>query len=182
MGKTLVSVALGSKNPVKLQATRSAFKRLLSNTRIHPVAVPSGVGVQPYDREVVRGAVARAREARRAIDADFGVGIEGGIVRLYGAKLLCACCAIVARDGERHLGYAPMIELPQKVLRMASKRLELGDVMDSLTGRRNVKQSEGAIGVYSSGAVTRKEALELAVLFALSPFVNKEWRSANEQS
>lgn len=45
--------------------------------------------------------------------------------------------------------------------------------MDEHTGRKNTKHDEGALGILSKGKVTRVQALEMAVVLALMPFVNE---------
>ncbi len=73
-----------------------------------------------------------------------------------------------------HIAYSPFFELPPKMLLEVRQRRELGDIMDEHTGRKGTKQDDGALGILSKGRITRVEALEMAVVLALMPFVNKE--------
>ena len=78
-------VAVGSQNPVKLEATRRAFQSVFTHRSVRVVGVnaASGVPDQPFgDEETKRGAMNRATQALRAVDnASFGAGLEGGLSR-----------------------------------------------------------------------------------------------------
>src|SRR5436853_3980860 len=89
-------VAVGSKNPVKVAATRAVIVRIAPEAAIEPVSAASGVRDQPFgDEETIRGAIARARAAQKAVDADLGVGIEGGVVNMPdGSMRTCAWAAV----------------------------------------------------------------------------------------
>jgi inosine/xanthosine triphosphatase len=110
-------VAVGSLNPVKINAARATIARLVPNVSVTGVAVPSGVPDQPWgDEETMRGALARAHAARSALDADLGVGIEGGVVEgSDGGVRTCAWAAVVARDGTEGVGGSLSMQLPAHV-------------------------------------------------------------------
>lgn len=76
-------IVVASKNPVKINATLSAFQKMFpaETFEIEGMSVPSGVSAQPKnDAEIFQGAWNRANNASEAIhDSDFWVGIEGGI-------------------------------------------------------------------------------------------------------
>jgi len=76
-----ILAAVGSKNPTKIRPVRSIFKKHFKNVQILGVSVPSEVKEQPTsDDEMYQGALTRATNALAAIkNADYGVGIEGGI-------------------------------------------------------------------------------------------------------
>lgn len=72
-------VAVGSDNPVKINATQRAFTdRLKESINIVHKKLPSGVSDQPIGDEIQTGARNRAVAVREKYDADFGVGLEGG--------------------------------------------------------------------------------------------------------
>src|SRR5688500_3359119 len=75
-----LSVAVGSLNPVKISAARLALQRAGFTFEIQGIAVPSGVTEQPIGvDEITRGARQRALNARVALTATWGVGMEGGV-------------------------------------------------------------------------------------------------------
>ncbi|HET9423778.1 MAG TPA: inosine/xanthosine triphosphatase [Gemmatimonadaceae bacterium] len=166
-------VAVGSKNPVKLAAVRAVLLRLAPGMQVEPIAVASGVPDQPFgDEETIRGARARARAAREALDADFGVGLEGGVVEMPdGTMRTCAWAAVVSRGGRHGVGGSLAMPLPDSVATLIRDGVELGHAMDRLTGRTNTKHGAGAVGVLTAGLVDRQAAYEVLVAYACAPFL-----------
>jgi inosine/xanthosine triphosphatase len=173
---SITRVAVGSTNPVKVGAARTMVQRLAPRAEVVGVAVPSGVPDQPWgDDETLRGAIARARAARLAHDADLGIGIEGGVVaEADGGVRSCAWAAVVGRDGREGIGGSLAMRLPDRVARLVRDGVELGHAMDALTGEHNVKQGVGAVGILTAGLVTRQQAYEVLVAYALVPFLSDE--------
>ena len=171
---SLRHVAVGSMNPVKIGAVRVILSRLGTTAHIEGISVPSGVADQPWgDDETIRGAVARARAAREALDADWGVGIEGGVVASPDGKVrTCAWAAIISRDGRTGVGGSLSLELPPHVATLVRGGMELGHAMAAVTGERNVKQGVGAVGILTHGLVTRQAAYEALVAYAISPMLS----------
>ena len=168
------NVAVGSMNPVKIGAVRAMIERVAPQATVQGIAVPSGVSDQPWgDDETIRGALARARAAREALDADWGVGIEGGVVDAgSGIVRSCAWAAVIGRDGREGVGGSLSLELPTRVAALVRGGMELGHAMDAVTGEQNVKQGVGAVGILTGGLVTRQGAYETLVAYALVPFLN----------
>ena len=77
------TVIIASKNPVKIQAVKNGFEKMFPNQEFEyfGTSVPSNVADQPFsDNETFIGAKNRADNASNKVkDADFYVGIEGGI-------------------------------------------------------------------------------------------------------
>ncbi len=167
-------VAVGSTNPVKIGATRAVLSRVAAHASVQGIAVPSGVPDQPWgDDETIRGALMRAHASRAALDADWGVGIEGGVVAMpSGAVRTCAWAAIVGRNGMEGVGGSLSLELPHAVGALVRGGMELGHAMDATTGEHNVKQGVGAVGVLTGGLVSRQQAYEMIVAYALVPFLS----------
>ena len=172
---SLQHVAVGSLNPVKISAARDVIARLAADVRVDGVAVPSGVPDQLWgDDETIRGAVARARAARDALDADWGVGIEGGVIDAGdGVVRTCAWAAIVSRSGAVGVGGSLSMELPPRVAVLVRGGMELGHAMDAVTGEHNVKQGLGAVGILTRGLVSRQGAYETLVAYAMAPFLSE---------
>ncbi len=91
---TELHVAVGSKNPVKVNAAKEAFVQMFPGRLIivHGYAVPSGVADQPVGyKETLKGAVNRAEAAAAAhtgeAGVEFSVGLEGGVVASGGLQL-----------------------------------------------------------------------------------------------
>ena len=166
-------VAVGSTNPVKVGAVRAVVQRLAPAAQVEGHAVPSGVPDQPWgDDETIRGAMARARAASAIGDAELGVGIEGGVVaNADGSLRTCAWVAVVGRDGTEGIGGSLAMPLPARVAALVRGGLELGDAMDRVTGAHDVKRGAGAVGILTGGLVTRQQAYETLVAYALAPFL-----------
>ena len=168
-------IAVGSTNPVKIEAVRAAIGRIAPHAEVQGVAVESGVRDQPWgDDETIRGAVARARAARDALGAEWGVGIEGGVIDEDGTIVrTCAWAAIVGRDGKPGVGGSLSLELPPQVGALVRSGMELGHAMDAVTGEHDVKRGVGAVGVLTAGLVTRQGAYETLVAYAMVPFLSR---------
>ncbi|RLG70112.1 MAG: inosine/xanthosine triphosphatase, partial [Candidatus Iainarchaeum archaeon] len=66
-------IAVGTTNPVKIEAVRSAIQKLWHNAKVQGIYAESGVSYQPKgDEEAIRGAINRAKSALEKLDADFG--------------------------------------------------------------------------------------------------------------
>jgi non-canonical (house-cleaning) NTP pyrophosphatase len=78
-------IVLGSVSPIKAAALLDAMKRANMTSTTMGVAASSGVDEQPIDGMTAIGAQNRAIEALRMCPAaDFAVGVESGIFRLFG--------------------------------------------------------------------------------------------------
>ena len=167
--KTLV---VASRNPVKANAALAGFERMFpdSEFQLQTVTVESGVGQQPKsEAETLRGAENRASAAARKIpQADFWIGIEGGIEDLSDGMLAYAW-VVVRSAGPTGKGRTGGFLLPEAVARLVREGKELGDANDIVFGRENSKQQEGAIGLLTGNVMDRTELYEHAMVLALAP-------------
>ena len=167
-------MAIGSTNPGKLGAARKVLRKLYPRAEFVALQVASGVPGQPRgDRQTRRGAVNRARAARQATRADFGVGLEGGIVENEFGTMTCAWCAMVDRAGRVGVGGSANMQLPDEVAARVKRGDELGDAMDAFANIRGVKRKMGAIGVLTKGLSNRQRAYEYIVTLAMARFLWK---------
>ena len=172
---TLRVVGVGSKNPVKLAAVKAVLRRITPDVRIESVNVPSTVRDQPFgDDETIRGALARAHGARKAVGAELGIGIEGGVVDVDDTMRTCAWAAVVDGAGREGVGGSLAMPLPQSVAKLVREGLELGHAMDRLTGEQNTKHRQGAVGILTAGLVDRQAAYEVILTYALARFLTPE--------
>jgi inosine/xanthosine triphosphatase len=169
-------VAVGSANPVKTAAARAVIAPLAPVAMFEAVPVASSVRDQPFgDQETIQGAHTRALAARAALDADLGVGIEGGCVETPEGMRTCAWAVIVDRAGKRGTGGSLAMPLPKRVARMIRDGVELGHAMDALVAGQNTKQASGAVGILTAGLVNRQRAYEIIVTYALAPFLTPDY-------
>ena len=171
-----VRFAVGSTNPIKLQAVRQGAAAFYDPLEVTGLSVPSGVREQPVgDEEMIAGATARAHAVLAACaEADFGVGLEGGVVDLREGLFACAWCACVDRTGALGLACTGQFQLPPQVAELVRDGMVLGDADDLVFGRVNSKQNEGAVGILTHGVLTRAQFYAPAVMLALVKFVNRE--------
>jgi len=175
--RSLAHVVVGSTNPVKIRAVRSALAKVAPAAAVDGIDVASGVPDQPWgDSETMQGAEARARAAlESAGDAELAVGIEGGVVEMPGGGLrTCAWASVVSRDGRTSVGGSLAMPLPPEVAKLVREGVELGDAMDRVTGERETKRGAGAVGILTGGIIDRQRAYEVLVAYALAPFISAE--------
>jgi len=171
-----ILVAVGSTNPTKVNAVRVVFEKIWKVARVRKVEVSSGVSPQPFGaKEIVAGALERAKKALEMTDADFGVGIEGGVARFGNRWYNLGFVAIVARDGKVGMGSSGWFECPPKILGKLERGKELGEVMDELTGEKDTKRGQGAIGIFTKGKVNRQKLYEHGVWMALCKLISPEF-------
>jgi inosine/xanthosine triphosphatase len=170
--------AVGSENPVKIHCVAAAVAAFWPAARVVGTSTDSRVSAQPQsEHEMYTGARNRAAQALANIAAaQFGVGIEGGIVDNEDGMWAFAIVVIVDRNARRSAGQTGRFRLPEGVARLIREEgLELGAADDRFFGRHNSKQNEGAIGILSDGKITRLELYKPAVVFALLPFLHPEY-------
>ena len=174
-------VAVGSKNPVKRRAVAAVLRRLSPGFVCTAVAAASGVSSTPLsNEETIAGARRRAKAARRAARAGWGVGLEGGMAKIAGRWFTCVWCVIW--DGRREtVGGCVHFELPKRVIRgiLVGKK-EMGACLDELTGLRLTKRKMGAEGILTAGMVKREESFRNAVLYALAPRISAKYYGRKE--
>ncbi|HUB41469.1 MAG TPA: inosine/xanthosine triphosphatase [Streptosporangiaceae bacterium] len=168
-------VAVGSLNPAKIEAARLAFDAVWPG----PVAgvrgfdVSSGVAAQPMtDAEAIRGARNRAATAIGLGQADYGVGIEGGLQQTEGSWFNSGWAVVLDRAGREGVGSTLRMQVPLALMDLVLTGQELGEACDVLFGRTNANRSEGFIGLMTSNALHRTGALCDAVIAALTPFLH----------
>lgn len=169
-------IAVGSKNPVKIEAVRSVAIRVWPEAQIVPVSVCSGVPAMPMNEaDCLAGARNRAAAAREAVGATLGLGLEGGVNPEPAGLMLLGWAAAVDANGREGLGGGARLPLPPAIARRVLAGAELGPVMDDLLGQVNVKQKGGAVGALTAGLVLRQETFAVAVAYALAPFVSPDF-------
>ena len=165
-------VAVGSTNPVKVNAVRRAF-RIYCTADVRGVEAESGVPPQPLGfNEVVEGAFNRACNARRLLDADYGVGVEAGLVDTGVERVELQVAVIVDRRGWVSIGFSQGFPLPSQWVHEVEKRVELGIIASRETGRSDIGEKLGIIGYLTQGLVTRTDLTFNAVVMALVPRLN----------
>ena len=169
-------VITGSRNPVKVKCTEEAFTLALGATLVQGLSVDSGVKKQPVgDAETFSGANTRAFNSKAAFpEADFWVGIEGGVEEINGNLAAFAWIVILDAAGKTGSARTAAFFLPQVISELVKGGMELGEADDQVFLTSNSKHAGGAVGILTKGIVQRKELYKQAVSLALIPFVKPD--------
>jgi len=175
----MMEVLVGSNNPVKIAATREVFSKYFGQVNVTGIEVSSKVSAQPVGEETFEGAKNRALELKKLNDkkdlgADFFIGIEGGITKLYSKWFASGVGCVIDNQGRIGYGASPYFELPESIIDQLLSGSELGEVMEKISGKDNIRQKEGAIGFLSRGVMDRKNLYIHSLIVALVPFLNKD--------
>jgi inosine/xanthosine triphosphatase len=151
-----MKVAIGTKNPTKINAIKAAFVDM--EATMLAFSVESGVSPQPFsDSETIQGAINRARNSFHQEKVDLGVGLEGGVVETDYGLFLCNWGAIIDKDDNPIIAGGAKILLPPEFEVELKNGRELGDVMKDYTKKQDIRTTEGAIGTFTNGLINRTE-------------------------
>lgn len=174
-GGLCLKVVVGSKNPVKVNATRNVLGNIYDDLTVFSIDVDSEVPDQPFGMDqTVDGAVNRAKNAY-SDEFELSVGIESGLIEV--PKTLTGFidiqwCAIF--DGNQiTIGASSGFEYPPSVIKQVLAGVEVGDVMDQLTGVDDLGQKKGAVSHLSHDMLNRTQNTEECVLTAMIPRMNR---------
>lgn len=167
-------VAVGSTNKTKLQPVRAVFSHHFKRVIVKGVKVNSGVCEQPMsDEEMYQGALTRAKTALAKIkNADYGVGIEGGIHKYSYGWFERSLVVIVNRKNEIGIGSSGGLALPSSVISKIQKGKTLEETIDELFGTHHIGEGIGMFGIFTKGVVTRSAGVKHGVAFAFARFLH----------
>lgn len=170
-------IIVASKNPVKRDAVRAGFGNMYPDEHFDIVGVdaPSGVSDQPLsDEETFQGAMNRANSVyTHTPEADYWVGIEGGLEEKNGELEAFAWVVIRARDAPLYgKGKTSTFFLPKAIAELVKRGQELGHASDAVFQENNSKQKQGTIGILTQGTLDRTKYYTEPVIIALIPFKN----------
>jgi inosine/xanthosine triphosphatase len=165
-----MNVYVATENPVKLRAVQETLAKwsrgIEANVKaIHPI---EHLPEQPLGEEVSRGAIARAKTAIEPNDADWGIGIEAGLIQLPRSDrwLSVQVCAIADREGQVSLGLGPGYELPEDLRKAVLAGEPLREAFERILGGQD-NDRLGAIHYLSGGRLDRFDLTRQAVFMAL---------------
>lgn len=171
----MIKVAVGSKNPVKIESVRLAFEALWPGEKwqIEGIDIASGVSEQPMsDEESIKGAYNRARKALKELDADWGVGLEGGLQKTGEHWLDCGWVVVIDKDGSEGIGSTVKMVVPAMMMELIHEGKELGEVCDIVFSETNSKHGDGHFGLMTNSLITRTTGYKDGVIAALSYFMH----------
>lgn len=170
------TIFVASLNPVKISAVKDGFNSMFPHLTFETLGIhaASGVPDQPFsDEETLRGARNRAQGARALKpEADYWVGVEGGVMEDNGLLQSFAWIVVEGRDGRAGKARTSAYYLPEETARLVRGGMELGPAEDQIWGRTNSKQKNGSVGLLTGDVIDRKAYYVQAVILALIPFKN----------
>jgi inosine/xanthosine triphosphatase len=170
-----VLVCVGSENQVKINATDIVFSKLFRRVQVKGMKVKVNVPKQPKEKEVMKGAIARAKSALSQ-GCDFGVGIEAGLFWNDVAKKYfdVQFCAIIDKANRVTLGHGSGFYYPSILIDLVKQGKTIGQAVEEEFKIVDVGKKNGAIGYLSKGLFDRTRLTEQAVLMAAIPRIRSE--------
>lgn len=162
-----IDIAVGSANPVKVEAVRNVMERIFGQVRIFAYDVSSGVPEQPFGDQTQEGAKNRAKAAIH--DHALSVGIEAGVFEMFGTLYDFQYCAVLDKDGRYTIGTGSGFRYPDSVVELVRNGKTVGEAMKIVYGETNAGKTMGAIGILSKGLLDRRSLTEQSVLAAMIP-------------
>ena len=107
------------------------------------------------------------------MDADYWVGIEGGVEKKGNEMQVFAWIYIQSKEMVGKARTATF-DLPKKIIELIDSGMELGDADDVIFNRRNSKQKNGAVGILTKDLIDREKYYTHAIIMALIPFNNMD--------
>jgi len=191
---TKIIVCVGSLNPTKIDAVKSAFSRYYKNFEVYNIKAESKVSNQPIGLKIIiEGAINRAKQSLNFIINEkklhyniFGVGIEAGLVEIPYTRtgfMDFQFCAVINEARKISLGSGIAFEYPKFVVDqiLQDQEKEIGEIIGKLADNENLKNEAGAISFLSKNNITRTEILTQAVVCVLLPIINIELYNTNEK-
>lgn len=169
-------VAIGSRNPAKTLGAKKVFSQVFPGSRFVEVDTSSVVRKQPMGiGQVVDGASERAHFALESAKADYGVGVEAGILMAGEMHINLQAAFVVDKRGRSGLGLSSGFLIPDSFIRKMEKEgVELDRYSHELTGAKKISEREGIVYHLTRGRTSRLQMTEQSVGMALIPWLNKK--------
>ena len=147
MDRDKIKVLIGSKNPTKVNAVSSAFKKAFPELLVSFIktSAPSNVSDQPIgDVETKKGCTNRLNYIYKKEVADFYVSIEGG-VSFEKKNLFAFAWVFIKSKGLLSKSKTGMFLLPKEIKDLIEQGKELGEADDLVFNRKNSKKKMGLL-------------------------------------
>ncbi|MEM2583687.1 MAG: pantetheine-phosphate adenylyltransferase [Candidatus Thermoplasmatota archaeon] len=161
-----LKVCVASKNRVKIEAVKEVFNEFFEEIEIIYESISVNTRKQPWNEEIIEGAINRAKKA--CINSDYGVGIESGIKEEKGFYFIEQYIAISDKTGYTTIGKSPSFECPLQIIEEIKKGKELKEIVPF----KNEEEKKRGIIWYLSKKMDRKEITKIGVEMALLPRKN----------
>lgn len=174
-----MKVLIGTKNPGKIQGAKEAFEEFYENIEIEGIPVSSGVGDEPVDLDIYKGARNRVDNLmkyakEKNIDCEYFVGVESGITNLLGKWVIINIAVIKDKKGYESWGTSSAFPVPDKYVKEIIET-DLGKVMDKTFNKHDLRSGKGGINLLTHDVISRIDLTKDAFVMALTQFVNETW-------
>ena len=169
-------VLIGSENIVKIESARQSFSKFFKSLEVKGLGVDSDVSAQPFNEDTFTGAKNRAEQVKRindeqSLNANFFVGIEGGVLQLHNRWFQFTVIYILDSQHRDSFSTSGLYELPDWIVEKLLAGSELRQIIEELAQDSNIKEKQSASGFFTNGAVDRLQNYTQAITFALIPFL-----------
>ena len=171
-----MQVAVGTKNPAKVEGVSRAFSKYFAQVEIEPVDSSSVAKAQPRGlEEMTAGATARAKFALSKVGGDFGVGVEAGIFTIGDVYFDNQIAAVADPSGRVSLGHSAGYSLPRDAMeKLFRDGRELERWAEEVSGIEEVGDKGGLVKHLTKGAMSRTDLTEQCVITALVPWLHRD--------
>lgn len=175
-----MKLLIGTTNKTKINGALEAFKEYYNNVSIEGISVSSEVSEQPLNEEIYLGARNRVNNLinfskKNKIKAEYYLGIESGIMNLYGKYIIINIAIIKDNNGHESIGTSSGFPVPDKYVQEIINT-DLGKVIDNIYKENNIRTNKGTISFLTKDKINRTILTKEAFIMALTKFINKEWK------
>lgn len=143
----------------------------------------------PLSRDdIIRGARMRALQVYKKLgQPDYAIGLEGGVFRLgndagHASQAFLNNWVYIYNGQQGFYGSSPALPLPAAIEQaLYQQKRELAEIIDTFSGRSDVRSKEGAFGVLTRDLITRSLSFETAVISAFVPFLNNTYYNSGTE-
>ena len=184
-------IAVGSTNPVKINAVTVAASATWPQVRVEGVEVGSGVSEQPMSDEETRlGAQNRAKIVFEQMSQKLAsenannlqkspqllaIGLEGGVFQGKDNHLWSTVWAAVWDNQQLYEANGARFKVPSIIADPILAGGEMGPILSELFAGADIKRTNGAIGIITQNFVDRTEEYTAIAKLALGLWYGREW-------
>ena len=171
---------IGTMNSGKIQGAKEALEKYYDEVEVEGYKASSDVGEQPISEETLEGARNRALNTKtyaevNGIDADLFMGIESGMIELYGSWFIANFAVVIDKEGYESIGVGPIFPIPKQYVEDI-RNLGFGPVMEKLFAEKAFRTGKGGIDSITNHSISRIDITRDAFIMALTKHVNDYWR------
>ncbi len=172
-----MKIAIGSKNPDKIAATRQAFGAVWPAQELEMVAmtVPSGVSDQPLTTdETIKGAINRAKTVKVSLRPDYAVGIEAGLTKIGETWFVDGWVAVIDASGRVGIGGSPAMEVAPALMKLVKSGSQLQQACNAVFGQPADDQPGNYLDQLTGHLFSSTDGFCDAIIMALARFIRPE--------